>query len=331
MSPPIVIAHRGASGYLPEHSLVAKALAFGQGANFLEQDVIVTKDGIPIVLHDLVLDAVTDVAKHFPGRAREDGRYYAIDFTWQELQQLRLHERTVGAPPQKKYPQRFPFESHALGIVSLEEELTLIAGMNISTRGSVGIYPEIKSPAWHRKQGMDVARIVLGKIRELEGQGIRFASAHLQCFDPHETRRVRDDLAWTGVLVQLLGENTWHEADCDFGQLRTKSGLQEIANFADGIGVWIPHLCQTTSAGKFTGRPTRLVEEAHECGLFVHAYTVRQDELPEFAANLDDLHDFLFRMCHVDGVFSDFPDKTVEFVRRHTDLEKRSPEAGDQV
>ena len=91
---PIVIAHRGASGYLPEHTLAAKALAHGMGANFIEQDVVLSKDGTAIVLHDIHLDSTTDVAQRFPGRARADGRFYAIDFDIQEIRQLRVHERT---------------------------------------------------------------------------------------------------------------------------------------------------------------------------------------------------------------------------------------------
>src|ERR1700742_3652085 len=82
---PVVIAHRGASAYLPEHTLPAKALAFGMGADYLEQDVVLTKDHVPIVLHDIQLDEVTDVAAKFPGRARDDGRYYAIDFSLDEI------------------------------------------------------------------------------------------------------------------------------------------------------------------------------------------------------------------------------------------------------
>ena len=91
---PIVIAHRGASGYLPEHTLATKALAHAMGANFLEQDVVLSRDGTPIVLHDIHLDSTTDVAQRFGGRARSDGRFYAIDFDLGEIRQLRVHERT---------------------------------------------------------------------------------------------------------------------------------------------------------------------------------------------------------------------------------------------
>ena len=93
-SSPIVIAHRGASGYLPEHTLAAKAMAHAMGAGFIEQDVVLSRDGAAIVLHDIHLDSTTNVAQCFPDRARTDGRFYAIDFDLQEIRQLRVHERT---------------------------------------------------------------------------------------------------------------------------------------------------------------------------------------------------------------------------------------------
>ena len=91
--PPIVIAHRGASGYLPEHTFPAKAYAHALGADYLEQDVVLTQDDVPIVFHDLILEEVTDVARIFPTRGRPDGHFYAIDFSYAELQALALHDR----------------------------------------------------------------------------------------------------------------------------------------------------------------------------------------------------------------------------------------------
>ena len=91
--PFLVIAHRGASGYLPEHTLAAVSLAYGMGAHFIEQDVVLTNDDQPVVLHDIHLDAVTDVAERFPNRSRRDGRYYALDFTLAEIRTLRVNER----------------------------------------------------------------------------------------------------------------------------------------------------------------------------------------------------------------------------------------------
>ena len=105
---PIVIAHRGACGYAPEHTVVAKGLSYAMGADFIEQDIVLTSDDQPIVLHDVHLDRVTDVAQLFPERARADGRYYAIDFLLEEIRQLKVHERVDWSTDKVVYPNRFP-------------------------------------------------------------------------------------------------------------------------------------------------------------------------------------------------------------------------------
>src|ERR671913_1263146 len=116
MTPPIVIAHRGASGYLPEHTLAGKALAYGLGADFLEQDVVATRDSQLVVLHDIYLDDVTDVAVRFPGRHREDGRHYVVDFDLAELQTLTVFERRAPGSSAAKFPSRFPADIGLFGI-----------------------------------------------------------------------------------------------------------------------------------------------------------------------------------------------------------------------
>ena len=108
MPRPIVIAHRGASGYLPEHKLEAKALAFAMKADYLEQDCVLTADDVPVVLHDIQLDTVSDVARRFPRRRRDDGRFYAVDFTLDEIRSLRVTERFDRETGEAVYPQRFP-------------------------------------------------------------------------------------------------------------------------------------------------------------------------------------------------------------------------------
>src|SRR5262245_24187713 len=122
---PFVIAHRGASGYLPEHTIAAKAYAHALGADYLEQDVVLSKDDVPVVLHDVYLDTVTDVAKRFPDRKRADGRFYALDFTLAELKQLRVTERFDVRTGQPVYPKRFPAAQSSFQISTLEEELQL--------------------------------------------------------------------------------------------------------------------------------------------------------------------------------------------------------------
>ena len=139
---PAVIAHRGASGYLPEHTLPAKAMAYAMHADFLEQDVVATRDDVLVVLHDIHLDRVTDVARRFPGRARDDGRYYVRDFDLAEIRTLAVTERVdeEGLPV---YPRRFPPHRGRFGVHTLADELALVTGLNHATGGKTGVYPEI--------------------------------------------------------------------------------------------------------------------------------------------------------------------------------------------
>ncbi|MCT7144116.1 glycerophosphodiester phosphodiesterase family protein, partial [Salmonella enterica] len=109
----VVIAHRGASGYLPEHTLPAKAMAYAQGADYLEQDLVMTKDDHLVVLHDHYLDRVTDVADRFPDRARKDGRYYAIDFTLDEIKSLKFTDSLINTKPSPPDPSVSPITRSA--------------------------------------------------------------------------------------------------------------------------------------------------------------------------------------------------------------------------
>ena len=139
----VVVAHRGASGYLPEHTLEAKAMAYAMGADYIEQDVVMTKDDELIVIHDITLDRTTDVAVKFPGRARADGRHYAIDFTLAEIRTLALSEGAylVNGERQQGYKSRFPMGKSNFRIATLAEEIELIQGLNVSTGKDIGIYP----------------------------------------------------------------------------------------------------------------------------------------------------------------------------------------------
>jgi glycerophosphoryl diester phosphodiesterase len=310
---PIVIAHRGGSGYLPEHSLEAKALAYGQGADFIEQDVVLSKDGIPIVLHDIHVDTVTDVATVFPQRKREDGRYYVIDFTLAELKQLHLNERINLKTGKRVFPHRFPAGKSSFRIPTLAEEIELIQGLNASTGKSVGIYPEIKQPAWHKQQGQDITPIVL-QILKTYGYTDANHNIYLQCFDPTETRRIREELGCELKLVQLIGSNSWNDAGVDYDLMRTAEGIKSISEYADGIGPWMPHIVTGRDGD---GQPiiTDLVKNAHAAGLVVHPYTFRKDELPEYAKSFDDAMTIFCEDAKIDGLFTDFPDLAVGFLK----------------
>ena len=161
---PIIIAHRGASGYLPEHTLATKALAHAMGADFLEQDVVLSRDGVPIVLHDIHLDSTTDVAQRFATRARADGRFYAIDFSLEEIRQLQVHERScrdASGAEVAVFPDRFPVDAGLFRIPTLAEEIDLIAGLDRSRNCSTGLYVELKSPNWHEAEGQNLATVIL--------------------------------------------------------------------------------------------------------------------------------------------------------------------------
>ncbi|MDG1890980.1 MAG: glycerophosphodiester phosphodiesterase [Verrucomicrobiota bacterium] len=308
---PIVIAHRGASAYLPEHTLEAKALAHAMGAAFLEQDLVLSRDSIPVVLHDIHIETVTDVAMRFPKRKREDGRFYALDFSVDELKQLNVTERVHAKTGRPVYPGRFPVGKSSFRIHTLEEELEFIAGLNQSTGRTVGIYPEIKGPSWHRRQGYDISRVVL-PILQRHGYHSQSDPCWLQCFEYGEVKRIREELAWRGRLTMLLGSGKQGSDGTDFAFLRTPAGLDQLAHTVDGIG---PSISSIIEGGSVTGRRvTSLVQDAHARQLRVHPYTVRGDALPVTVVSLADLHRLLFVEAGVDGVFTDFPDKTVQFL-----------------
>jgi glycerophosphoryl diester phosphodiesterase len=310
----LVIAHRGASGYLPEHTLAAKALAHGLGADFIEQDIVLSKDDVAVVLHDIHLDTVSDVARRFPERKREDGRYYAIDFTLAELKELRLTERFDRTTGLRVFPRRFPAEMSGFTISTLEEELQLIQGLNRSTGRNVGIYPEIKQPQWHRREGHDISRIVLA-VLERHGYATKEDACWLQCFELAEVRRLRHELGWRGRLLMLIEGNDRGNDGTDYARLCTPEGLDELTQTVDGIGPAIDRIVRWDEASVAT--ISDLSKQAHARGLVVHPFTVRIDALPPHCPSEDDLHQKLYIEAGIDGVFTDFTDVTRKWVDRN--------------
>ena len=307
---PIVIAHRAASGYLPEHTLEGVAMAHAQGADFIEQDVVLTRDGVPVVLHDIQIDTVTDVAARFPDRRRPDGRFYALDLTLAEIKTLHVHERTAPGTDHPVFPGRFPLGAGSFRVPTLDEELELIGGLNRSTGRRVGIYPEIKQPAWHRAEGVEITPVVLDHLRRL-GYAGRDAPCFVQCFEFPELRRLRRDLGHAGRLIYLV------EARPAAGEpgLTTPEAWAEVAAVVNGVG---PALAATLRLHPGGGpiEPTELAATARHHGLLVHPWTARADALPAGVAALDDLLAGLFDRARVDGVFIDQPDLGVAFLRR---------------
>ena len=309
---PLIIAHRGASGYLPEHTLPAKAMAHAMGADYIEQDIVATRDDELIVLHDILLDRVTDVATKFPERRRNDGRYYARDFDLVELRTLNAWER-MNADGSAVYAQRYPAQTGHFRVHTLAEEIELIQKLNNATHRQTGIYPEIKRPAWHREQGVDIAPLLLTQLAQY-GYRNHDDPVFVQCFDDVELRYLREDLGCTLKLVQLIGEKDWQESDTDYHFLKTAEGLQRIAATADAIGPWLPHLYSVDCDGE-NNISTRLTKMAHDQGLAVHPYTFRSDDLPAGFTTFDELVLFFALKLGVDGLFTDFPDTARQILK----------------
>jgi len=346
----LVIAHRGASGYLPEHTLAAKAMAHAMGADYIEQDVVMTKDDQLIVLHDPYLDRVSDVMDRYPSRSRNingTNRWLAIDFTLAEIktlkasQSFRLKKTETTTEKVADYPNRFPIFSSDFRISTLEEEIELIQGLNHSTGKSVGIYTEIKAPWLHLMEGKDISLAVL-KLLKKHGYTSKKDKAFLQCFDAEEVQRIHDDLMpKVGVdlkLIQLIAPSEWGET------LRIKNGklerynndwlfkpgaMKKLARYVDGIGPW-NSLLVADSASKENMKFTNMVSQAHAAGLKVHPFTFRSDpgKIPAYARDFEHLLEIFLFDLGVDGVFTDFPDKGVGYLRsraRSNETSKTSP------
>ena len=300
MNKKIVIAHRGASAYLPEHTIEAKAMAHAMNVDFIEQDLVLSKDDVPIVIHDIYLDDVTDVAIKFPKRKREDNRFYVIDFTFDELKTLQVSERFNPETGVQFYPNRFPKGKGNFKLHSLQEEIELIQGLNASTKKNIGIYPEIKAPEFHQQEGKNLTEIVL-KVLADYGYKTKKDNCILQCFDAKELERIRKELKSELFLVQLM----------EF-EKETKQ-LEHFASYADGIGPWYKQILSDKIDGKFTF--TSLVSDAHQLGLKVHPYTFRADQLAEFSTFKEMMQTLLID-ANVDGAFTDFPDLVVSFINK---------------
>lgn len=307
---PLVVAHRGASGYLPEHTLEAAALAYAMGADYIEQDLVLSKDMVPIVLHDIHLETVTDVEQRFPERSRANGRFYALDFTLAELRTLRVHERQNG-DGSPVFNNRYKGSAH-FQVATFAEQIELIQQLNRQLGKNVGIYPEIKAPAWHKAQGADISQVVLKILRKYD---LDAPDKHVfvQCFDFAETKRLRHQLGLKAKLVQLIAENSWNESTTNYDYLQTKTGLAEVAKVANGIGPWLPQLIDFN-----TMQPTGLVTNARQAGLKVHPYTFRIDALPGELSRQQVL-DVLFKQLKVDGIFTDFTDAVVSYLASNID------------
>jgi glycerophosphoryl diester phosphodiesterase len=168
-------------------------------------------------------------------------------------------------------------------------------------RRTVGIYPEIKHPRWHHDHGIDLARLLLDALAA-HGYDDAESPAYVQCFDPAELRRVREDLGCRLKLVQLVGEEP------EYSPLLTAEGLAGVVRYADALG---PSYKQLVAAQSFPLRRSALAEAAKRAGLMLHPYTFRRDDLPAYATSLEALLGAFFSDIEVDGLFCDQPDIAV--------------------
>jgi glycerophosphoryl diester phosphodiesterase len=315
---PLVIAHRGASGYRPEHTLASYALAIEQGADFIEPDLVATKDGHLVARHEPVIDATTDVASHAQFQSRKttrtlDGQpvtgFFVGDFTLDELKRLRAVQ--PNAARSKEFDGQFP-------IPTFEEILDLVERESASRGRSIGIYPETKHPAFHLALGLPLEERLLAALRA-RGLDRADAPVFIQSFESANLQYLRtktkvrlvqllDDGALrfdaagvkvTGVVIPQFGDARGGVAPAELGA---------IAKYADAIGPWKRQILRDVQSRELLR--TTLVEQAHAVGLRVHAYTFRNEVAtlaPQYAN--DPLLEYRqFFELGVDGVFSDFPD-----------------------
>ena len=286
---PLVIAHRGASGYLPEHTLESLSLAHGMNPDFIEPDVVLTKDDELIVLHDIFLEYTTNVAKIFPGRAREDNHFYAIDFTLEEIKKLSVLERSYGE--KQVFANRFPKGWSTFKIPTLKEWIELLQGLNKTRNKNIGVYVEFKSPSFHQNEGHEIGEKLIEVLTKYNYQ-VKLDEIYIQCFEPEKLKKLNTNIN----KIQLIAQNAWKENDIDYDQLITDRGLEFIATYAKGIGVHISHIIGTD-----------LIKRAHKKNLLVHVYTLRKDSFPEEYKTYQHFKRDIIRFG-VDGYFTDFPD-----------------------
>jgi len=309
----LIIAHRGASGYLPEHTLEAAAYAYALGADYIEQDIVLSKDLIPVVMHDIYLDFTTNVKRIFPNRKREDGHWYVKDFELSELKKLNVNERLKSDATEKAFLNRYPLERGTFKICTLKEQIELIQGLNKSTQRNVGIYPEIKNPSWHRHEGLDISSVTLGQLEDY-GYTSKKDKIFFQCFDSNELRRIKYELNSSLPLIQLIGNNAWNESGDDYSQMVSLEGIENVSKYAIGIGPYLQLLYRVSSLDGDI-KASKLSHHARNNGLYIHPYTIRKDSIPLDFDDFEKMVKWFTLELKVDALFTDFVDLTIQAMK----------------
>lgn len=268
-----LVAHRGSSAYAPEHTLEAYRLALQQGADYVEQDLQITKDGVLVCLHDLTLERTTNVEDVFPNRFKlENGtkHWYVSDFTLAEIKQLDAGSWFAAKFAGAKVP-------------TWQEAIDLV-------RGKAGLYPETKGPEVYGSRGFDMERLVLEQLKKNKLPDKK-TPVLIQSFSPASLRKMKGELKTKVPLVLLI--------DHQMGpQWLTAEGLKKAKAFAIGIG---------PAKGLLDGKP-ELVKLAHDTGLSVTPYTSNERTKGRFATVRDELEYYLYTL-DVDAFFTDNPDQ----------------------
>lgn len=320
---PIIIGHRGASGQRPEHTRVAYELAIEQGADYIEPDLVLSKDGILMVRHENEISGTTNVAtkRAFADRfttkiidGQEVSGWFTEDFTYNELKTLRAKERlTELRPSNRDYDNEF-------SIMSFEEVLKFVQLMEKKTGRVIGVYPEMKHPAYFKSIGLPHQETLL---KQLNVFGYRDSSdaVFIQSFEVNALEALSN--ATEIRLVQLVDDQNPppDRPNLTPEYMVSQAGLKRIAGYADAIGAAKSLVIGRNLLGRLD-KPTDLVKNAHKNDLLVHIWTMRAENyfLPEgmkSSLNPDDLGDLkseirAYRDAGVDGFFTDHPGLTLE-------------------
>jgi glycerophosphoryl diester phosphodiesterase len=324
--PCLIIAHRGASAYLPEHTLEAYALAVRLGADYIEPDLVMTRDGVLIARHDNILNLTTDVAERpeFAGRRTKksvDGQevegWFSEDFTLAETKTLRAVERIADVRPRNAM-----FNGH-FAIPTLDEILTLRADLQRETGREIGIYPETKHPNHFQAAGLAMEQPLVETLTR-HGLAGPDAPVFIQSFEIANLKAL--DAITELPLVQLLWKEgrpfdvQARDGTTSYDDMATAAGLEAIAAYADGVGPEKNHFVIPLDAdGRLdAARTTRFVADAHAAGLVVHPYTFRAENQflpvqyrspgPATAAGDGSAEIEAFLAAGIDGFFTDNPD-----------------------
>ncbi len=324
---PLVIGHRGASGYRPEHTLASYELAARMGADYVEPDLVSTKDGVLVARHENEIGGTTDVAAHpeFTDRKTTktiDGAaltgWFTEDSTLAELKTLRAKERLPAVR------QRNTIYDGLFEVPTFQQVIDLTRRLSRELGRTIGIYPETKHPTYFRSIGLPLEPAL---VRALDRNGLntRRAKVFVQSFETANLKALSHELKVP--LVQLLDARDLRPADVvaaggttTYGNLATPAGLRAVARYADGVGPSKDYIVPRSSTGASLA-PTTFVDDAHAAGLVVHPYTFRNENqfLPlELRSGADPnaygnaiAEDRRFFALGVDGIFTDNTDTAV--------------------